>query len=48
MLRAGDAAAGEGPRHDGGFAPGRDGGRRQWDMQQKGAMLKNEKNHLCL
>lgn len=38
----------EGPRRGGGFAPGRDGGQRRWDMQLKGAMLKNEKNHPCL
>lgn len=48
MLQAGDAAAGEVPRRDGGFAPGRDGGQRSWDMQQKGVMLKNKKNHPCL
>lgn len=45
MLQAGDAAAREGPRRDGGFAPGRDGRQKRWDMQQKGAMLKNKKNH---
>lgn len=48
VLQAGDTATGEGPRCASGFALGRDGEQRQWDMQQKGVMLKNKKNHPCL
>lgn len=48
LLQAGDTAAGEGPRCTNGFALGRDGKQRQRDMQQKGATLKNKKNHPCL
>lgn len=48
VLQAGDTATGEGPRCASGFALGRDGEQRQWDMQLKGVMLKNKKNHPCL